>query len=48
MTRLEKQGEENLRKIELMEKKFENERMVRLRESTEHETRLDAVQSQIT
>ena len=48
MTRLEKQGKENLRKIELMEKKFENERMVRLRESTEHETRLDAVQSQIT
>ena len=48
MTRLEKQGEENLRKIELMEKRFENEKMGRLRESTEHETRLDAVQSQIT
>ena len=48
MTRLEKQGEENLRKIEIMEKKFENEKMVRLWESTEHENRLDAVQSQIT
>ena len=38
----------NTQKIELMEKQFENKRMVRLRESTEHETRLDAVQSQIT
>ena len=47
MTRLEKQGEENLRKIELMEKRFENEKMVRLRESTEHDTHLDAIQSQI-
>ena len=48
MTRLERQGEENLRKIELMEKKFENEKLVRFRESTENETRIDAVQSQIT
>ena len=40
MSRLEKQGEEILRKIELMEKQFENEKMARLRESTEHDTQL--------
>ena len=48
MSRLEKQGEENLRKIELMEKRFENEKRARLRETTEHDTHFDAIQTQIT
>ena len=47
MTRLDRQGEENLRKIELMEKRFENEKLARLRGSTEYDTRLEAVQTQI-
>ena len=47
MSRLEKQIEENLRKIDLMEKQFENEKMARLRESTEYDTRLDEIQMQI-
>ena len=40
ISRLEKKGEEILSKIELMEKRFENEKMARLREGTEHDTPL--------
>ena len=46
MSRLEKQGKENLR-IQLIEKQIEDEKMARLRESAKHETCFNTTQTQI-